>query len=185
MLKVKEAIEMFKDTKCEDTIFIPINDLLTNLKAYEVQNEEVLELANMIETSGDNSYNWYSPLSHDVDYQFYEDEENDKYYMELQIHMGGDIRGNYTESMWFVDDYSIEGFLRLFDEVMKTIYVDYNGYTIMADYTVMDECGATYVTIEKDDEVITDGIYVYVSNSDLKKAKEELIQTLLEKGLLV
>lgn len=184
MLKVKQAMEMFKNVKCDDTIYIPINDLLMNLKAYEVQNEEELELANMVETSGDNSYNWYSPLSHDVDYQFYEDEENDKYYMELQIHMGGDIRGNYTESMWFVDDYSIEGFLRLFDEVMKTIYVDYNGYTIMADYTVMEECGSVYITIEQNGEIVEKGIGLYLDSTDLEECKQELINLLIDKGLL-
>lgn len=57
------------------------------------------------EGKGDNTYNWNAPLTHDVNMTRYE-APND-YYVKLEIHRSGDVRGNYTTSflMRFDADY--------------------------------------------------------------------------------
>lgn len=187
MLKVKQAMEMFKNVKCNDSIYIPINDLLENLKAYEITGDNVEEMLmnneNIEPCSVDNSYNsedWLSPLSNQVIYFLYEDLKNDKYYMELKINMEDD----YTDSLWFVNNYTVEGFVRVLDDTMKTIQVDYNGYTVMASYTVLDELGSVYVTIEQNGEIVEKGIGLYLDSTDLEDCKKELIDKLIDKGLL-
>jgi hypothetical protein len=97
----------------DDVIAIDTRDLLQEFKPFEVDADEAKQICenliadgnntfsdfwgftfSNIATQSDNTYNWGSILSHDLN--FNEFEYNDEKFVAIMVHLGGDIRGNYS-----------------------------------------------------------------------------------------
>lgn len=132
-----------------DAIAIDTRELLKAFKDYELDFDRATELCNILvneygdkmETSFgeftfgniainvDNSYNWDSVLSHDI--QFYEFEYNDTRYVAIDVHLGGDIRGNY--SYYFILECSLDDIFQVefypSVEITDTLVADLRWYS--------------------------------------------------------
>lgn len=103
--------------------------LLDNLREYEVEipteyfekyeqvfgNGVLQYMADITDTdiedfNGGNTYNYNGRIIHDLDYRYIDTKENG-FYIAIQVHRLGDIRGNYTEFALFKFDY-FESFLK-------------------------------------------------------------------------
>jgi len=84
------------------------------------------EMGYLEEKSHDNSYNWSGNVSNDFNFRTYEHEDG-SYYVEFKVHLYGDVRGNYTDSVLlkFDNDY---GFFEAITE--HDSYEEYKGYGI-------------------------------------------------------
>lgn len=133
----------------KDAIAIDTRELLKVFKDYELDFDKATELCNVLvseygdkmETSfgeftfgniainADNSYNWGSVLSHDI--QFYEFEYNDTRYIAIDVHLGGDIRGNY--SCYFILECSLDDIFQVefypSVEITDTLVADLRWYS--------------------------------------------------------
>lgn len=87
--------------------------------------QEQFELGYMTRKSLDNSYNWGSPLLNDIDFTEYYNENTEEKFIELKVHLYGDIRGNYTPNMWFACD--AQTMLEELYECSKNLYYEVDG----------------------------------------------------------
>ena len=91
--------------------YLDTKELLSYLEDYEVEipkylvdNEDEPVEAYLLEYLGinpndgefDNSYNWGSRLTHDLEIATYTSKEDDNFYVKISVHREGDVRGNYT-----------------------------------------------------------------------------------------
>ena len=164
-----------------DAIAIDTRELLEVFKDYELDFDKATELCNILvneygdkmETSfgeftfgniainADNSYNWGSVLSHDI--QFYEFEYNDTRYIAIDVHLGGDIRGNY--SYYFILECSLDDIFQV--EFYPSVEIT---DTLVADLRWYSDTYSVYNT-ETDKDV---GEYYESDKADLiKRLKEE------------
>lgn len=121
---------IFKDGKIADNaIAIDTRELLKVFKEYELDFDKAQELCNAlvdeygdemgtlfgrftfgnISINSDNSYNWGTSLSHDINID--EFEYNDTRYCAVMVHLGYDIRGNY--SYYFILECSFDDLLQV------------------------------------------------------------------------
>lgn len=75
------------------------------------------------EIESDNTYN-RGYLAPDVNMKWYEDKEQDKYYALLNVHLGGDIRSNYSDNYWFEADDKEDSFMKVQELLMGSIYAN-------------------------------------------------------------
>lgn len=66
------------------------------------------------EFMGGNTYNYNGRALHDLDYRYCSLEDN--FYVAIQVHRFGDVRGNYTEFALFRFDY-YESFWEIIDDI--------------------------------------------------------------------
>lgn len=121
---------IFKDGKIADNaIAIDTRELLKVFKEYELDFDKAQELCNAlvdeygdemgtlfgrftfgnISINSDNSYNWGTSLSHDINID--EFEYNDTRYCAVMVHLGYDIRDNY--SYYFILECSFDDLLQV------------------------------------------------------------------------
>ena len=63
---------------------------------------------------GGNTYNWNGRILHDIDYRYIQ-ADKDIFYVAIQVHRTGDIRGNYTQFALFkFDSFSANDSIDLF-----------------------------------------------------------------------
>ena len=90
------------------------------------------ELGYLEEGKGDNSYNWAGNVSNHFDFRVHNDLINGGIYVEFKVHLYGDVRGNYTDSVLlkFDNDY-------FFYEGIAEVsgYEEYKGYGIRCSAT--------------------------------------------------
>jgi hypothetical protein len=85
------------------------------------------ELGWIEEKSADNSYNWAGKVSNHFDFRTYYKADTDQYLVELKVHLYGDVRANYTDSVLLVfpnDYFFYEGIAEV------SGYEEYKGYGI-------------------------------------------------------
>lgn len=70
-----------------------------------------------------NSYNWSSPVSNEINYEVFKSLIDDSIYVLFRVHRWGDVRGNYTEHCILRFDHDYEWF-EAFDEVNRTEYIE-------------------------------------------------------------
>lgn len=158
--------------------------LLENLKDYEVeipkeyfekyeqkfgngvlQYMEKLTDTDMENFSGGNTYNYNGRIIHDLDYRYVEDRKND-FYIAIQVHRLGDIRGNYTEFALFKFDY-FESFFEVVDDICRENFssvLEHNGKHYYCDISAFDESVRVWCEETQED------FNVYIGND------EELIE---------
>lgn len=83
------------------------------------ESEEVIESEELELIQSGNTYNSsYLGLVH-LDWRVYHDEETDKYFAVIHRHLGGDVRGNYAETLILEGDDGEEVFLRFFSNFVS------------------------------------------------------------------
>lgn len=80
--------------------------------------EKEFEEENMKQLDHDNSYNWSAPLSNHIDFIEYLNTRTSEKFIELKVHLYGDVRCNYTDSVWFAC-----GIRRMMEELMDTMKI--------------------------------------------------------------
>ncbi|AIW03628.1 hypothetical protein CPT_Moonbeam230 [Bacillus phage Moonbeam] len=98
----------------------------TTAVSVEEYLEYMEELGALEEGKGGNSYNWLGKVSNHFNFQTYQHEDG-SFYVEFKVHLYGDVRGNYTDSVLlkFDNDY-------FFYEALTEAngYEEYKGYGI-------------------------------------------------------
>lgn len=153
---------IFKDDKLRDDVLaIDTRQLLNEFKSFEVDADEARQICEnliaegnkmfgdfcgftftSVATKSDNTYNWGSVLSHDLNID--EFEYDDEKFVAIMVHLGGDIRGNY--SYYFLLRCSFEDLFEI--EFYSTVeageyYADLNWYS--DSYEVYHDATGEYV----------------------------------------
>lgn len=83
------------------------------------------ELGYLEEKSADNSYNWSGNVSNHFDFRTYQHEDG-SFYVEFKVHLYGDVRANYTDSVLlkFDNEYTFHELLA--EAEMEEEYKGYN-----------------------------------------------------------
>ncbi len=119
--------------------------------------------------SADNTYNWNSPISNDINYYIYKDEIHDNILVQLKVHRFGDVRGNYTNNCLLKFD-SIEEFY--------DVLLEENRYI---DICINDINYSCYLSVVSDIIEIYDNDYkylFYVCANDMEELEEEIREKL-------
>lgn len=149
----------------KDALVIDTRELLEEFKEFELPYDDAMELCNElvkkhdmfsdfcgftfsgIATESDNTYNWGSPLSHDLNIN--EFEYNGTKYVAIMVHLGGDIRGNYSYyfilECEFEDLFNIEFYPSV--DITDTMVADLRWYSdtySVYDYNKNDDVGEYY-----------------------------------------
>lgn len=129
----KEGARELKD----GVLLIYTLDILEQLREFEVEltQEEFDEIMN--EGDGDNTYNWGNHLTNDLALH-YIDKEKGKCL--VAVHLGGDVRGNYT------DCFAVENFASLFSLEYDSKCVNFiaNGTKCCADVSAFSRLIEVY-----------------------------------------
>jgi hypothetical protein len=125
------------------------------------------------EGKGNNTYNWSSPVSNNINYEEIKSLIDDSVYVLFRVHRWGDVRGNYTEHCILHFDHDYEWF-EAFDEVNRTEYIEIDGVNY-----------AVEINFWRDGfEVYTEGDWDYlfdVYGSDREEIIEAIKNKLAEK----
>ena len=103
----------FANSEDKYSLLVDVKNLLDNMKANEIDPTEMVEIdgeeipfqtwlyeySDMEELKADNSYNWCSPLSHDINFEVWGYSETEEIFVVVRVHRMGDIRGNYTDEI--------------------------------------------------------------------------------------
>lgn len=85
--------------------------------------------------NGGNTYNWNASLTHDLNFTTYED--NGAFYVRIEIHRSGDVRGNYTTSflLKFNEEYEfMEAIQEACYECERTLKLNDKTYYIRVNF---------------------------------------------------
>ena len=132
-----EAEERMHELQEENATPVDVNTYL----------EYMEELGYLEEGKGDNSYNWAGNVSNHFNMQTYRNINTGQYLVEFKVHLYGDVRGNYTDSVLlaFDNDYFFyEGLIE------HDGYREYKGYGIR--FSAMSE-GYEIHHIESDEDM--------------------------------
>lgn len=140
---------------------VNVIDLLKNLKLYEADlkilckqngikigrddfdverddiNEELINILQdrkifIEEGNGDNTYNHNGRINHDFTWRTYYCKSNKCYYTAISVHLYGDVRGNYTDTVVYKFEYDTEFVEFVCDYEQEKVYtLKYKGI----DYT--------------------------------------------------
>lgn len=161
---------IFEDGKLKDDVLaIDTRELLKEFKPMEVDIDTAKEICNGlveihgddmysmfndfsfggIATKSDNTYNWGSVLSHDLNIN--EFIYNDTKYVAIMVHLGGDIRGNYSYYIIlecdFDDLFEVEFYPTI--EVNQDMVADLRWYSdtySVYNHTTQEDVGEYYET---------------------------------------
>jgi len=105
------------------------------------------ELGYLEEGKGDNSYNWAGNVSNHFNMQTYRNIETGQYLVEFKVHLYGDVRGNYTDSVLLKFDNDYTFFENISEcsgcESHKGYYATFSA--LGAEYEIYNEQDGTYV----------------------------------------
>ncbi len=113
-------------------------DKLDNIDINYELIEKLVDEEILVETGADNTYNWCSPIYHDINFVQYKDKD-DNYYVALSVHRYGDTRGNYTDTVVYKFSYDSEFLEFLMDCGIKFNDFNYNGIDFECDTCVLNE----------------------------------------------
>lgn len=133
------------------------------------------------ETSHGNSYNWCGHSSTNIDFRFLQDEFGNMYAY-VRVHIGGDIRGNYTDGILIDLETDDKDCAYLFLEGVYEhsncgwITIDDVEYSIDGDIT--NEYLRVYGNDGKIDTEIATGVYCW-SKEEFEKELREVVEEAL------
>ena len=197
-ITIDGMIEEIKDLGMREIpkneLTIDIIDVLKNLKYAEITEREHLDIEDGTDDlfyydimdyceilyereeleiiSENNTYNWCSPLNHNIDYKIFKDNYEGDYLVAFKVHRRGDIRCNYTDWAFCQFDYE-EQFYEYLSEVRKYVEVKLNNKNYYVEVNPLDDD----VTLEEfDDNGNYDDIWGVEKGEILNKMEElELI----------
>ena len=174
----------------DDVLCIDTRDLLEEFKQFELPYDEAMELCENlvalhgeeamgydyysmnglassltfgdIATKSDNTYNWGANISHDINFDCFE--YDDEKYVAIMVHRYGDVRANYTYYAILKCD-----FYDLFDLEFYPS-VDIAGTNLVADLRWYSEC---YDVYDLDTNESYDGYYDVEMSDLLFRLKED------------
>ena len=148
ILDVLNYIKEYEFTSIEEDIYLDDEYIGTNTIEFTDVNifYNWLEQYEYKELTCDNSYNWRSPLSNDIDFTIYRNITLNEYYVIMKIHRYGDVRVNYTEE--FILKYDSED---VFYESLLNCnkfwsYTDNDGVIWYCDINIFSD--SFYISVE-------------------------------------
>ena len=148
ILDVLNYIKEYEFTSIEEDIYL--DDDYIGTDTTEFTDIEVfynwLEQYEYKEVKCDNSYNWGSPLSNDIDFTIYHNITLDEYYVTMKIHRYGDVRGNYTEEFILKYDSEDDFYSSLSDCNKYWSYTDDDGVIWYCDIDIFRD--SFYISVE-------------------------------------
>ena len=148
ILDVLNYIKEYEFTSIEEDIYLDDEYIGTNTIEFTDVEEfyNWLEQYEYKELTRDNSYNWGSPLSNDIDFTIYHNITLDEYYVTMKIHRYGDVRGNYTEEFILKYDNEDEFYESLHNCTKFWSYTDDDGVTWYCDIIIFSD--SFYISVE-------------------------------------
>lgn len=148
ILDVLEYIKEDEFTSMEEDIYI--GDEYEGTNTIEFTDVDVfynwLDQYEYEEVKSDNSYNWGSPLSNDIDFTIYHNITFDEYYVVIKIHRYGDVRCNYTEEFILKYDHEEDFYESLYDCNKYWSYTDEDGVMWYCDINIFSD--TFYISVE-------------------------------------
>ena len=148
ILDVLEYIKEDEFTSMEEDIYI--GDEYEGTNTIEFTDVDVfynwLDQYEYEEVKSDNSYNWGSPLSNDIDFTIYHNITFDEYYVVIKIHRYGDVRCNYTEEFILKYDHEEDFYESLYDCNKYWSYTDEDGVMWYCDIDIFSD--TFYISVE-------------------------------------
>lgn len=195
----------FANSEEDYSLLVDVKNLLDNMKANEVDPSTMVEIVNdedeceeisfqtwLYDYSGmeylksDNSYNWSSPLSHDINFEVWGYSESEPLYVVVRVHRMGDIRGNYTDEIILSYENYDDFLYSTMEDVSEYVGLEfeYNGEKYHATITIdwYKECPDVSIMNENCDEEILDLYDVYIGE-DTKEGIIEKLQELMADNL--
>ena len=153
--------------------------------------EELEESGEIVEENHNNSYNWNSPISNDLDFIEYKNVETNEIYIKMMVHLGGDPRGNYTDYILLKFDAEWEYTDVFYENVYNSTYgsksvyfenVECKGksYNITVDSYWHDDLKRYYITNENGEEVESGEEYFDYECDDMKEEIMEILSKVVE-----
>lgn len=138
--------------------------------------EDLVEQGKAKYLGGDNTYNHCGKVQNDFQWHTFKMlDEEDKYIVLLAFHIGGDIRGNYTDYIVLEFDYEVGFEEYMMSEISYeyglTFDLEVNGKVYEITPFVFDECLEVYDR-EKDDYIY--GIFETDDEEVIEQIKEKL-----------
>lgn len=121
---------------------------------------------------GNNSYNWGSPVSNEIDFTVFESLIDDGIYVLFKVHRWGDIRVNYTENCILHFDHEYEWY-EAFDECNRTEYIEIDDVSYAVEIDFWRE-GFEVCTEENWDYLFD--VYGYDKEEIIKEIKSKLAE---------
>lgn len=121
---------------------------------------------------GNNTYNWCSPVSNDINFTIFKSLIDDSIYVLFKVHKWGDVRGNYTDNciLHFEHDYE---WYEAFDECNRTEYIEIDGVSYAVEINFWRDGFEVY--IEEDwDYLFT--VYGYNREEIISEIKDKLAE---------
>ena len=189
----------FANSEDEYSLLVDVKNLLDNMKANEIDPTETVEIdgeeipfqtwlyeySNMENLKADNSYNWCSPLSHDINFEVWGYSETEEIFVVVRVHRTGDIRGNYTDEIILKYDNYDDFMYSNMENVSKFVgfEFDYEGEKYIADIVIewFKECQDVRIMDENYNEILDlYDVYLDADNKDelIEKMKELLAENL-------
>lgn len=146
-----------------DDLEIDVIDVLENFRNYEIDINEI-DMLDYIEIENNNTYNWNSPISNDLNYTIYKNDDHN-YIVECRVHRFGDVRSNYTDYFYLEFNFDSE-FSETLIETNIYEYIEIDGVTYDFEIDVLSD------TIEVNS---IDGAYIgSVCAYDMDELKSEI-----------
>ena len=148
ILEVLNHIKEYEFTSIEEDIYLADEYIDTNITEFIDVDVfyDWLDQYEYKEVKCDNSYNWGSPLSNDIDFTIYHNITLDEYYVTMKIHTYGDVRGNYTEEFILKYDHECDFYESLNDCNKYWSYTDDDGVIWYCDIDIFSD--TFYISVE-------------------------------------
>lgn len=154
--------------------------------------DELEDRGEIVEENHDNTYNWNSPISNDLDFIKYKNVGTDEIYIKMMVHLGGDPRGNYTDYILlkFNDEWE---YMNAFYENSysgcevgsKSVYfenVEYKGnlYNVSIYSYWHGELATYYITDENGEDIHDGDGYFGYECDEIKEKIMEILSGVIE-----
>lgn len=186
----------FAKASDEYSTIIDVIPFLEYLAEYQIDSSEMVRISDeeeipfqdwlydysgLEEMKADNSYNWSSPISHDINFEIYGLDEYEEIFVVCRVHRFGDVRSNYTDEFILKFDSYYDDFTYMFyapdysDSASKYISVKVDEYNVHVSLDwYRDVCD---ILIENEDGETIEELYDFSLSA---WSKEELIEELRE-----
>lgn len=166
--RIKEELYCESIDEIEETL-----ELLTEVKAEleRIENASFEELFEVSIGDANNTYNWGASATLVYESVILDDK---KELVSVMFHRYGDVRGNYTEKVYF--ECSVQELLETMCECRKNTSIDIDGEEYQLSYSIMSEAGVIEVYNENLD--IDRELYIDEEIGNLEEFKTSLKEKL-------
>lgn len=126
VIDVLDFLEQIEDAEVKLSFEI-FNETLDRYEEIEFESE--MKMVDYMEENDlwakvihDNTYNWSSPISNNIDFEIFKDLTSDEFYVLMKVHRFGDVRANYTEHALLKFEYQ-DSFIHELGSIRKTVSV--------------------------------------------------------------